>query len=446
MDEPHYATVSRLSLVDLAGSERHANTKTSGAQLREASNINRSLMTLSQCIKDIRWNQQHGRGAQRMPPFRDSKLTRLFQTYLEGKGTVRMIVNISACASAFDETSHVLQFSAVARKVKEVPVVSRINTGLNGSTAQASQSMLSSQPLTHPEREQARAQAEELEIMKDYNETLQDRIYELQTMVMEMEKTSKQLESRIREEVAEEMAQQLVEVEESYQSMMRQNTDITTSTYEKKLALLTHSVARSATRRRMKKSPRPTRAKCAALAVEEEDEEEREQDGNVPLTPRELESGTKVALLEEKLKQTKRALKSAESRAEASQRDLRALRARSAEELSAVRSQLLAEKDKAGKAAIEHVQLRNQLDKSKEQAKEQAVGGGQGVMEGVRAALKVHLCQGCQHLFDSLSTRSPQAALANVAQERRELDFESKCLWSGTRHTAVPTLFARVLL
>lgn len=379
VDEPHYATVSRLSLVDLAGSERHASTKTSGAQLREASNINRSLMTLSQCIKDIRWNQQHGRGAQRMPPFRDSKLTRLFQTYLEGKGTVRMIVNISACASAFDETSHVLQFSAVARKVKEVPVVSRINTGLNGSTTQAGQSMLSSQPLTHPEREQARAQAEELEIMKDYNETLQDRIYELQTMVMEMEKTSKQLESKIREEVAEEMAQQLVEVEESYQSMMRQNTDITASTYEKKLALLTHSVARSATRRRMKKSPRPTRAKRAALAVEEGDEEQ-EQDGSMPLTPRELESGTKVALLEEELKQTKRALKSAESRAEASQRDLRALRARSAEELSGVRSQLLAEKDKAGKAAIEHVQLRNQLDKLTEQAKVQAVGGdGRGL-------------------------------------------------------------------
>lgn len=30
VDEPHYATVSRLSLVDLAGSERHNSTKTTG--------------------------------------------------------------------------------------------------------------------------------------------------------------------------------------------------------------------------------------------------------------------------------------------------------------------------------------------------------------------------------------------------------------------------------
>lgn len=46
-----------------------------------------------------------------------------------------MIVNIALCASAFDETSHVLQFSAVARKVKEMPVMARINTGLNVAAA-----------------------------------------------------------------------------------------------------------------------------------------------------------------------------------------------------------------------------------------------------------------------------------------------------------------------
>lgn len=33
VDEPHYATVSRLSLVDLAGSERHNNTKATGGAI-----------------------------------------------------------------------------------------------------------------------------------------------------------------------------------------------------------------------------------------------------------------------------------------------------------------------------------------------------------------------------------------------------------------------------
>ena len=50
-------------------------------------------------------------------PFRESKLTRLFQNYLVGKGgrearqgKVTMFVNISNTASVFDETLHVLKF------------------------------------------------------------------------------------------------------------------------------------------------------------------------------------------------------------------------------------------------------------------------------------------------------------------------------------------------
>ena len=50
-------------------------------------------------------------------PFRESKLTRLFQSYFLGKGKASMIVNISPCASVFDETYNVLKFSAVAKEV-----------------------------------------------------------------------------------------------------------------------------------------------------------------------------------------------------------------------------------------------------------------------------------------------------------------------------------------
>ncbi len=41
----------RLSLVDLAGSERYANTSATGVRLKEAGNINNSLMVLGQCIE-----------------------------------------------------------------------------------------------------------------------------------------------------------------------------------------------------------------------------------------------------------------------------------------------------------------------------------------------------------------------------------------------------------
>ena len=64
------------------------------------------------------------RGDDLMVPFRESKLTRLFQNYFVGKGgkearqgKVTMFVNISNIASVFDETMHVLRFSALTSKV-----------------------------------------------------------------------------------------------------------------------------------------------------------------------------------------------------------------------------------------------------------------------------------------------------------------------------------------
>ena len=50
-------------------------------------------------------------------PFRESKLTRLFQGFFCGKGKASMIVNVNQCASLFDETLHALKFSAIAQKV-----------------------------------------------------------------------------------------------------------------------------------------------------------------------------------------------------------------------------------------------------------------------------------------------------------------------------------------
>ena len=58
-----------------------------------------------------------------MVPFRESKLTRLFQNYFVGKGKgvrqgkITMFVNVSNSTSVFDENIHVLKFSALASKV-----------------------------------------------------------------------------------------------------------------------------------------------------------------------------------------------------------------------------------------------------------------------------------------------------------------------------------------
>ena len=58
-----------------------------------------------------------------MVPFRESKLTCLFQNYFVGKGKgvrqgkITMFVNVSNSSSVFDENIHVLKFSALASKV-----------------------------------------------------------------------------------------------------------------------------------------------------------------------------------------------------------------------------------------------------------------------------------------------------------------------------------------
>lgn len=52
--------VSQLNLVDLAGGERTSRTKNTGQRLREAGNINNSLMTLRYCLEILRENQVNG--------------------------------------------------------------------------------------------------------------------------------------------------------------------------------------------------------------------------------------------------------------------------------------------------------------------------------------------------------------------------------------------------
>lgn len=96
-------TVSQLSLVDLAGSERTNRTNNTGQRLREAGNINNSLMTLRKCLDTLRENQNSG--IQKKVPYRDAKITHLFKNYFDGEGQVRMIVCINPRCEDFDETT-----------------------------------------------------------------------------------------------------------------------------------------------------------------------------------------------------------------------------------------------------------------------------------------------------------------------------------------------------
>ncbi|KAM7370279.1 hypothetical protein PAMP_009842 [Pampus punctatissimus] len=105
----------RLVLCDLAGSERCSRTHNTGERLKEAGNINSSLLTLGKCINAMRLNQNAK--FQHHIPFRESKLTHFLQFFFCGTGRVSMVVNINQSPSCFEETLNVLKFSALAQKV-----------------------------------------------------------------------------------------------------------------------------------------------------------------------------------------------------------------------------------------------------------------------------------------------------------------------------------------
>lgn len=111
-----FITISQLSLVDLAGSERTNRTKNTGQRLREAGNINKSLMTLRNCLEALRENQING--TNNMVPYRESKITHLFKNFFEGEGQVRMIVCANPRAEDYDETLQVMRFAEMAAEVE----------------------------------------------------------------------------------------------------------------------------------------------------------------------------------------------------------------------------------------------------------------------------------------------------------------------------------------
>uniref|UniRef100_A0A1B0B7Y8 Kinesin-like protein n=1 Tax=Glossina palpalis gambiensis TaxID=67801 RepID=A0A1B0B7Y8_9MUSC len=111
-------TIGQLSLVDLAGSERSSRTKNTGLRLREAGNINNSLMTLRTCLEYLRENQQQTNAAPKKIPYRDSKVTHLFKNYFDGEGQVSMIVCINPRAEDHDENAQVMKFAEMTQEVQ----------------------------------------------------------------------------------------------------------------------------------------------------------------------------------------------------------------------------------------------------------------------------------------------------------------------------------------
>ncbi|SPP74887.1 kinesin-like protein subito [Drosophila guanche] len=116
---------------DLAGSERVNNTGTIGLRLKEAKNINTSLMTLGRCLDAASTSRK--KSSTDVIPFRDSKLTMLLQAALLGKERLAMIVTVTPLEKYYEENLNVLNFASIAKNIvfKE-PMIKQHSTRYSG--------------------------------------------------------------------------------------------------------------------------------------------------------------------------------------------------------------------------------------------------------------------------------------------------------------------------
>jgi len=142
LQDRNQIAVSTLSLCDLAGSERTNRTRAGGDRLREAGNINASLMTLRTCMEILRENQGNCENgiSPKIVPYRDTKLTHLFKNFFDGEGKVRMVVCLNPNADDYDESVHVMKFAEVTQDVVIArPQSVRFETGLTPGRRRANQ-------------------------------------------------------------------------------------------------------------------------------------------------------------------------------------------------------------------------------------------------------------------------------------------------------------------
>ena len=113
---------SRFNLVDLAGSERQQMTGTTGQRLKEAGNINKSLLALSNVINGL---VDISNGKARHVQYRDSKLTFLLRDSLGGNAKTVIIANVSPTFLFYNETLSTLKFAQRAKMIKNKAVVNK---------------------------------------------------------------------------------------------------------------------------------------------------------------------------------------------------------------------------------------------------------------------------------------------------------------------------------
>ncbi|XP_074467799.1 kinesin-like protein KIF20A isoform X1 [Sebastes fasciatus] len=223
--------ISELTVCDLAGSER-CKEQRNGERMKEANNINTSLLTLGRCIAALRHNQNNKSRAPQVVPFRDSKLTRVLQGFFCGRGTSSMVVNINPCAPIYDETLQALKFSAIATQLVHGPstktrvayILSLLREPTRGNDS------------TVMEEEEDESDVEDGDITMLNTEALLQAIDVLKREVQRQREEKDVLEANVREQVVSEMMEVISGMQDGFSETLEAERALIEERYEDKIS------------------------------------------------------------------------------------------------------------------------------------------------------------------------------------------------------------------
>jgi len=218
---------------DLAGSERVKKSETTGSRLKEAQNINTSLLVLGRCLDTAFQNQ--GKKKPDLVPFRESKLTLFLQSALSGKEKLTMIVNIWPTVDFCEENMHVLNYASMAQKIvykkpmEKRPSMSRRYSFFLGPSSNNVQQYDPDVTIILDENYRLKQRVEDLEIvneeLREENDDLYSENVQLQEKLTIMNRMNEAFEQKVRNEVVDDWMLELRKKEESVQSRMQIRID-----------------------------------------------------------------------------------------------------------------------------------------------------------------------------------------------------------------------------
>lgn len=117
--------LGKINLIDLAGSENVNKSGVQGQGMREAQNINKSLLALGDVVASLQSKSGH-------VSYRNSKLTMMLKDSLGGDSKTMMIVQCSPAQSNVTETASSLTFASKARNVELGKATRNVKAGEAG--------------------------------------------------------------------------------------------------------------------------------------------------------------------------------------------------------------------------------------------------------------------------------------------------------------------------